>query len=323
MSMSARFIKLIVKWKIYFLIVTVAFVAIGFFVPTDYFIQAKYKSSAIVYPVNIIPYSSETPSQQLLQLIASSDIRDSIINKFKLAEHYHIDTTKESFQGELFYNYQSNIEVCQTPFSSVEIKVMDANPQMACDMVTEIIRDVNLKLKNLRKEKTKEVLTTVKSQLEIKKKQVDSVRSVLQELRSKYQLLDYEVQVKEVTRNYLQALSNNIRKQNLKDIDDMLRNLEEKGGQYYEMEKTFDIVLANYNTTKLEYDRALSDFNRDLSYTNVISKPFPTDKKLYPMHWIILTVVAVVGNVLLLVVVLLITIIRKPKPLPMNVEEKK
>ena len=125
----------------------------------------------------------------------------------------------------------------------------------------------------------------------------------------KYQLLDYDIQVKEVTRGYLQAL--NTGKSNLKDIDVLKRNLEEKGGEYYQLNQTFDVMLESYNATKLEYDKTISDLHKELTYTNIVSKPFPADKKSYPIRWLIATASVASANLFLFLILLMIT---KNKP---------
>ena len=308
---SNDFIKLIVKWKNHFVVITITSFVLALVFSSEFFVPPHYKSFAIVYPSNIIPYSSETPSEQLLQLSESADIRNAVIRKFKLAAHYNIDTTAKSGQSDLIATYQSNVSVKQTQFNSIEIVVLDVNPQIACDMVTEIINSINLKARSLQRDKTKELVVIINNQLQVKKRQVDSITSILQELRVKYQLLDYDIQVKEVTRNYLQALSSGRSKENLKDIDVLKRNLEEKGGEYYQLKETFDVMLESYNATKLEYDKTISDLNKELTYSNIMSKPFPADKKSYPIRWLIATVSVASANMFLFLILLMIT---KNKP---------
>ncbi|MES2591484.1 MAG: hypothetical protein V4608_06340 [Bacteroidota bacterium] len=298
-------LKLIKKWKIHFLIVTIVSIVLAVILSSSYFISPRYKSFALIYPSNIIPYSSESPSEQLLQLLESADIRNSVIKKFNLGIHYDIDTSNETGYSDLVNEYLSNVEVKRTQFNSIEISVFDTDPKTASKMVTEIIHSLNLKARSLQREKTKEVVVIFKNQLIVKKQQVDSINTILQELRVKYQLLDYDVQVKEVTKNYLKALSSGARKEGLKDIDVMMRNLEEKGGEYNEMKQTFDVILESYNSTKLEYDKAISDLNKDLTYTNIVSEPFPADKKSYPIRWLIVAGAVFSANLFLLAVLII------------------
>jgi len=42
-----------------------------------------------------------------------------------------------------------------------------------------------------------------------------------------------------------------------------------------------------YSEFKLKYDQALLDYNREYTYTNIVSRPFPADKKSSPVTWLI------------------------------------
>jgi len=297
-------IELIIKWKKHFIIVTILSIAASAIFSSSFFIAPIYKSFAIVYPSNIIPYSNESPTEQLVQLLEATDIRESVIKKFNLAAHYNIDTTANLGVFNLIKKYQSNVEISQTQFNSIEIKVFDTDPQLACNMVNEIIKALNLKARSLQRAKTKEVLEIVNNQLLVKKKQMDSINSALQTMRVKYQILDYGIQVKEYSKSYLKALSSGGSKGSIKDIDNMMRNLEEKGGEFYQMKQTFDVVLNSYNTSKLEYDKVESDMNKLLTYTNIISKPIPTDKKSYPIRWLIVFISVISTNLFLLLLII-------------------
>ena len=297
-------LELIIKWKKHFIIVTILSIAASAIFSSSFFIAPIYKSFAIVYPSNIIPYSNESPTEQLVQLLEATDIRESVIQKFNLAAHYNIDTTANLGVFNLIKKYQSNVEISQTQFNSIEIKVFDTDPQLACDMVNEIIKALNLKARSLQRAKTKEVLEIVNNQLLVKKLQMDSINSALQTMRVKYQILDYGIQVKEYSKSYLKALSSGGSKGSIKDIDNMMRNLEEKGGEFYQMKQTFDVVLNSYNTSKLEYDKVESDMNKLLTYTNIISKPIPTDKKSYPIRWLIVFISVISTNLFLLLLII-------------------
>ncbi len=305
------FIRLILKWKKHFLIITGIALFASVLFSAEWFIKPKYKSFAIIYPSNIIPYGDESASEQMLQLLGASDIRTAVMRKFDLSKHYDIDTTQKSGRTRLNKAYDANVTVSRTEFESIEITVLDTDPKVASEMVKEVINALNLKARKLQRDKTQEVLNMFSNQLQFKKKQVDSVSAAIQELTVKYQLLDYEVQVKEVTKSYLKALSSGTRKENLKDLDVMMRNLEEKGGEYFELTKTFDVVLSSYNNTKLEYDNTLKDLKKELTYTNEITRPIVADTKSYPVRWLIVLASVVSVNFFLFLLLLVLDIRKK------------
>lgn len=301
---SYNLIKMITKWKIHFAIVTVAAISAAAIFSGEWFIKPKYKSFAIVYPSNITPYSEESASEQMLQLFGSADIRNAVVKKFNLYKHYQIDSAGKTAVAKMIATYESNVEIKRTQFESVEIQVLDEDPQIAADMVTEIINAMNLKARSLQREKTREVETVVKAQLDLKKRNVDSVNTRLHELRVKYQLFDYEMQVKEVTKSYLKAVSSGGK--NLKEIDAMMRNLEEKGGEYYELNKTLDVLLKSFNKTRIEYDAVIKDLTKELTYANVITKPAPSYKKAYPIRWMIVVASVASANFFLFLVLIIL-----------------
>lgn len=301
---SYSFIKLIIDKKIPFLVVTAIAITAGTIFSSQWFIKPKYRSFAIVYPSNISPYSDESASEQMLQLFGSVDIRNAVVNKFNLYKHYNIDSADKTSTSQMASVYESNVAVNRTQFESIEITVLDEDPKQSSDMVNEIIHAMNLKARALQREKSKEVEVVIKNQLNFKKHNIDSIENRLHELRVKYQLFDYNMQAKEITKSYLKAVGSGGR--NLKEIDVMMRNLEEKGGEYYELNKTMDDLLKSYSKTKIEYDVVIRDLNKELTYANIVTQPSPSYKKAYPVRWLIVLASVASANLFLFVLFLIL-----------------
>jgi uncharacterized protein involved in exopolysaccharide biosynthesis len=89
-------------------------------------------------------------------------------------------------------------------------------------------------------------------------------------------------------------------------VNRLKKNLEEKGGER-EMLSNLSIALTkDYSAFKLDYDRAILDLNRSYTYVNVLNKPFPADKKGYPVRWVIVVVSALASLFLAILVIGLI-----------------
>lgn len=299
----AYFIKLIIKWRKQFIIVTIGTFLISALFSSKWFIKPKYKSFAIVYPANLLPYSSESKSEQMMQLFESADIRNSVIKRFNLADHYDIDTTQISAQSELKSEYESNVSVSRTDYESILIKVLDTDPKIACDIVREIIRAFNEKARNLQREKSKELLEIRRKQLNDRKKEMDSVNVLLQNLRTDYGLLEYNAQVKEFTKGYIKSMTSS-GKTSIKEIDQMINNLQQKGGEFYTLTRVYDGILNSYNETKIEYDNIIADLNKELTYVNKVTGPIIADKKTYPIRWLIVLISILSANFLVFVVII-------------------
>ncbi len=299
------FIRLIINYRKQFITVTAAAVIISGLFSSKWFIKPKYKSFAIVYPTNLNPYSSESKSEQMMQLFESADIRNSVIRKFNLAEHYKIDTNKAAGFSDLIGEYESNISVTRTDYESILIKVLDTDPQLACAMVREIMNSLNQKARMMQRLRSKEILGMQQNQLSQRKKELDSVGTILQNMRLNYGLLDYGTQVKEFTKGYIRNI-NATGKSNYKNIDEMINNLQNKGGEYYTTSKIYEGILNSYNLTKIDYDNTLTDLNKELTYMSIVTSPIIADKKSYPIRWLIVLVSVLSADLFLLIILLML-----------------
>jgi len=285
---SGSLLRLILKYKFHLaVIVAVAAVASVVF-SSEWFIRPRFKSIAVVYPSNLPPYGSETPTEQMLQLLQANDIRSSIIKKYDLAKHYDIDTTKSGGKALLIAEFEDNVTVRKTEYESVKIEAWDVSPDTAAAIASDMITFLDLKARSLQRNKTIEVVNLHKTQLDKRKIEVDTLEAQLKELRVRYGLLDYEAQAKEITKRYLETLKNG-NKASISDIDAMMRNLEEKGGEFIALEDQVKKARRVYNDTKLEYENALKDYSKEFTYSNIIVRPVAPDKKSYPVRWIIVS----------------------------------
>lgn len=306
---NANLLQLIVKWKKQLVIIGIAAAILSGLFSSPLFIKPRYKSFAIVYPANIVPYGVETPTEQLLQLLESNDIRDSIVKKFHLASHYELDSTDTHFLTDLIKNYEDNVSLRKTEFESVKIEVMDIHPDTAYMMVKEILHLLDIKARTLQREKTSELAEAIKRQYDKKKTEMDSIDLAIKTLRVKFGLLDYNTQTREVVKRYLRVVSAGGSQSNINELESLMRNLEEKGGDFIALNEHLWRVRNTYNDLKLSYENALKDLNKELSYSNIITQPFPADKKSYPVRWII--VLASVVAALFFAIITMMIIDRK------------
>ncbi|MFH0865858.1 MAG: hypothetical protein V1904_06665 [Bacteroidota bacterium] len=307
---NIQILKLIVKWRLHLIILFILTVSLSVLFSCPWFIKPKYKSTAVLYPSNLIPYSSETPTELMLQLFRSDEIRDSLIIKFKLASHYDINTEDAYYYTRLVKEFEDNVEIRKTEYESVIIEVYDTDPKIACNMVKEMVGLFNIKARSLQREKAYEILIIAKSQLDQKKEQLDTLQEQLTSLRIEYGILDYGVQTKEVMKAYYRILRGKSAGNN-DAIGSTVENLKTKGGDYIVLNDMFNAASASYNKLKEEYEVALRDVTKELTYTNYVTSPVPADKKSYPIRWLIVSISTLTTLFLALLIIILIENIRK------------
>ena len=127
-------LHILLKWKIHLAVIVILAIVLAAIFSGPTFITPKFKSFAVVYPSNISPYSDENETEQMLQILQSKDISDSIIKKYDLAKHYEIDSNYKYFYSTMMYEYSQNVSITKTPYEGVRIEVSDKDPNIAFEI---------------------------------------------------------------------------------------------------------------------------------------------------------------------------------------------
>lgn len=273
--------QLCYKWKWHLVIFVLIAGILGLIFSGPFFIKPKFKSVAIVYPANISKFSEESETEQMLQWFESRDIVDSMIKKFDLPKHYEIKTNDRFYMSKIYRTFDENVTIAKTKYESVKIDIYDTDPQIACDMVNSLIDFYNKKVRNIHREKYQEVLTIEGSRLMEKKRQQDSLLRTINNIRTKYELIDYGIQTNEVTRGYLGTFDGSNRANvNRTEIKRIKQNIENKGDSLLLITGQLSSVCASYNNFKISYEDALRNVNKVQTFANIVTSPFPADKKI-------------------------------------------
>ena len=255
------------------------------------FIKPKFKSFARVYPTNLKKYSEESPTEQMIQMLESDAIRDTLCSRFKLDTLYDIDVDEPYYKDLLYKEYSDHVQFKKTKFESVEIEVLSTSPQVAFDMVKSIINLYNTQVKSLQDEKLVEAVGTVKKMLEQKKVEMNLLESKLNVLRREFGILDYGSQVKNLSKEYYKLLArSNVDPNKIAKVKVELDNLKLKGVEYENLSGRLWSVRNSYNNFKLKYEEHVKELNRKKEYAMKIVNPYKADKKTYPVRWLIVLV---------------------------------
>jgi capsule polysaccharide export protein KpsE/RkpR len=309
LSFGSFFQLLVERWRTFAVVGAIAaFVAAVFSGPT--FIKPRYRSSAIVYPVNLTSYSQETRSDQLLQLLESNSIRDSLIRLHRLPEHYGIDTTEAPGLFYLYNEYNDHVAIGKTRYESVEIEIEDEDPRVAQRMVLDLLDQADKLARRLQREKSQEVLRIADRELRLARHKLDSVESRLDTLRRRTGLLNYDAQTNEVTRGYMRMLASGTGGSGREEARALLRALGEQGGEFDALTDLANAYRGILIDRQNAHEKALTDINKELTYTNTVVYPELPDKKVYPIRWLIVAIAT--ASAMFLAFVLLL--IRQQRP---------
>ena len=294
-------VQLVLKWKWHIIIITVVAALCGAIFSSSMFITPLYKSVAVAYPANISPYSDESETEQMLEIINSSSIMDSIVEKYNLWEDYKINKADQFAKTYMINEYRSKVKIGKTPNEAVSISVMDKDPFVACDIAKDILNFYDQKVHDLHTSKVAEVVDMYDMQLKMKQQDIDSLKQALTDLATNYGVLNYSGQLREVTRGFINGSNK---------ANELKQNLEQYGADAVDLETKIIAEANTYSLIKKDYEQNLRFFNSHLTYSNIVTEPFPADKKSFPVRWVVVALCGL-GALLLSIVVIFVIENRK------------
>lgn len=292
-------------------------------------IEPKFKSTVILFPASsssisqqllternnkkdLLKFGEEEDVEQLMQVIQSDDIRDKIIQRFNLYEHYEIDSTKEEYpKTRLHKEFKENISFIRTEYMSIKVEVLDKNPITASKIANEIAAMVDTVMNTMKKERAVKGYNLVKREYLALKKHIDFLKDSLTVLQKKG-IFHYESQAEVFNDAYAVALSEG-RMKGAKMIEEKLGILAEYGSSY-----TIIRDMLIYETEKLtqlesKLIEAEVDVKQDLPYKYIVSRGVPAEKKSYPIRWLIVVVSTISSFILALIILTILDNVKKKR----------
>ncbi len=289
---NQNLLEILWKWKKHLIFVALISVAASAIFSSSMFITPKFKSTARIYPSNnIYTFSNESESEQVLEIINSQDIKWRVIDAFNLSDVYKISKVDPQYKTYILAEFNDNVSFKKTEYETVEISVLDPDPQRACTMCDSIITFFDEKVRSMHSLKYKEVVKIAKNDLTKIDHEIDSISSQMNELRENYQILDYDSQSKEITKGMVKVLTE--QKANTtggKELEKWMKNLTEKGGEYSFLNSQLKNLYYERDSVKQTYDWSVSNSKKKIIYGQRVQNPIPADKKSYPVRWLIVFV---------------------------------
>lgn len=234
-------------------------------------------------------FGEEEQAEQLLQILNSEPIRGRIIQKYNLMEHYEIEADAKYPLTNLYDQYRSNINFRLTEFMSVEIAVLDHDPEYAANMANDISDLVDTVYNSMKKERALEAFRLVKREYTESAANLAAIRDSLN-LLSKQVSADVKTSGNP-NNNLIQAISEN-------------------GALYLTMLSLVRSESQLVSELSLRYKEARLEAEQNLSHKFVVEKAYPSEKKAYPKKSLIVIVSTLASLLFALIVLIIVDNIR-------------
>ena len=281
------------------------------------FITPLYKSTVILYPTasnsiskvllsdnfnnskDILEFGEDEQTEQMLQVLNSNKIRDRVISKFNLMEHYGIKENASFRLTELYDEYENNFKFRRTEFMAVKITVMDKDAQMAADMANDVAELVDSTINNMQKQIAVKAFLIVEHEYLKLEEEIRTKEDSMTVLRQ-YGVHDYESQAEMFNMQLAMEMAKGNR-ESIKRLETKLDMLAKFGGPYVSLRDALEHDKKQLSELKAKYEEAKVDATQSLPHKFVINTAYKAERKSYPIRWLI--VVTATFSVLLLAII--------------------
>ncbi|MCB2220587.1 MAG: hypothetical protein KQI35_09345 [Bacteroidetes bacterium] len=303
---STNFIIFLYQYRKPLLIVTIAALIASVIFSSPFFITPKFKSSVILYPVStssiakallsenssekqdVMQFGEEEQTEQMLQILSSNKIRDRIIEKYDLSDHYEIDPNSSYRKTKLFKTYENNVSFRRTEYMAVKITVLDKDPVVAANMANDIAELLDSTKNAMQKERAIKAYKIVETEYLQQVAFIQAMEDSLTRLRE-LGVHDYESQAEMINQQLAIELAQG-NKRGVKALEDKLEILAKYGGPYVSIRDQLEYEKKQLSEIKAKYEEAKVDAEEVLPQKFVVDNAYPAERKSYPIRWIIVLV---------------------------------
>ena len=309
------------KWRKWLLIVCVA----TFFVSAacSFLVRSRYKSTALIYAprtssvskillneqnynerLEIKALATVDETEQMLSFLNSVAIKDSLIEKYKLAEYYNINVNKKGGMTKLYKTITNNMTIKRTDYGAISVSVSDWDPQRAYEMTLDVIRWLDTIKNAVEYERAQAACTILQNQLDSIEREIANINDSIRGLMA-HGVFDVKLQSERLTQQYAIAAAqgNTAAMQRIIKEQDTIAKYGAQLTSYQDLEYNFSKYHALCKQKMMD---AKMDMTTIMPVKFVIDKPFPADKKFYPKKSIIVIISTLCAFILTLIVLLTI-----------------
>ncbi len=294
---------LIYIWNKRVVLMIVGFVAALASMVISLTITPMFSSSVVMFPASnasvargllamnysgnqsVYGFGEEDQAEQLLQVLHSEPIRTRIIEKYNLMEHYEIDPEGKYPRTELYEMFKTNIKFSLTEYQSVEISVMDSDPEISAAIANDISNLVDTVFNNMKKKRAISALELVEEQY----------------IEAEMQLVAMQDSLYKISYDLSQNISPSGDPTNR-----MLSAFAEYGVSYMYMMHQMRYEVGMANNMRIRFQEAKMEAAQNLPYKFVVEKAVPPEKKAYPNKSLIVAVSTFASLLFALIILIVI-----------------
>jgi uncharacterized protein involved in exopolysaccharide biosynthesis len=237
---------------------------------------------------DVMSFGEDEEAERMLQILHSNQIKEHIVNKFNLMDHYEIDGSKPYPYTKLDIRYKNNIKFRRTEFMSIEINVLDTDPQMAADIANEIAGYIDSTIHNIQRERALEAFQIVEGEYIDAEREIKIISDSLQQIR-RLGVIDYESQAASLNNAYASAISRGDRTA-AEVILNRMNTLTKFGGAYIELSQKLESEILRMGQLKSKYVSSKVNVEQTIPQIFIVDQAKKAERKEVPKRSIIVII---------------------------------
>lgn len=318
---TIKLFSLLKKYKkaiLYTLLVTTV---IAIIVTSPLFITPLYKSIVILYPTStnsiakallntnvktdkdLLEFGEDEQTEQMLQVLNSNRVRDKVIEKFDLMNHYKIKQNSKYRYTNLYDEYENKIRFRRTEYTAVKITVLDSDPVLGAEIANAIAEIFDSTMNEMQKQVAVKAFEIVEKEYFKLKGEIEFMDDSLNKLRC-LGIHDYESQAEMINQQLAIELAKG-NKAGINALENKLSVLAKYGGTYVAIRDALDYERMQLSLIKAKYDEAKVDATQNIPHKFVVTSAFVAERKSYPIRWLIVLTTVFSTSLLLIFIIVI------------------
>ncbi|MBQ1605183.1 MAG: hypothetical protein II088_00095 [Bacteroidales bacterium] len=311
------------KWKHLLIVCSVALIAS---LIISYCVPERYKSTVVLYPANstsvsqtlatdentergLLQFGEKEEVEQMMQMLQSNDIRNRIIEKYNLIEHYRIDPDTKYLYTKLYDKYEDNVKISRTEYTSVKVEVLDESPDTAAMIANDISQLLDTVYARMQRDRAFRAVKIVENAMLEQEALVKNISDSLEKL-GQLGVIEVKSQTEMYSEQYAIALANgNTSKVN--ELKSKLDTLAKYGGAHTMLTAQLKEEVQILTLRRNKFNQAKIELEQDLPNAFIVNKAEKAEKKTYPIRWLIVLSSVISAFLLALIVLAMIEPLKK------------
>jgi hypothetical protein len=252
------------------------------------FIPPVFKAEAVIYPPSNtnsrmtadydLRFGGDKEIEEHMQVLNSVILRDTMIARYRLMQHYGIDAGRPDKMSKLFREYADNVKIERTQFNSIKITVFDGSPQLAAAMANDLVHSGDRIKAQIIRANLMNTYENLKQQMADKNREINERIAEGTGIQGMEAIKDLMISPD----NYSDLLLASVEIQKLAGRERQVGHTAQENL----LLRLMSLISEKYELDK-SLHQAIVNLNAKLSDSFVISPARIPDKKTYPVRWVL------------------------------------